>query len=636
MGNFVDKDVAIKRSLSIDPPNSAGAVYQFLSSHPKKQGVKIEGAYRAPVLKVRKQAPRELDSESRKAWSFYLYNMQERLAGAEHADTARQEIELLFRADRLKLSVGKVLGVLRPLMEAEQAQLAGANSYVKRWLAHEKAVLQLAVPHDPGNEYLTEEARQRGDFVTACKVLSRFTDCENGEIDTDKIRDEAYKIGYGLSREEVSSISFVQMKLNVLAATLGDYIGPEARMLLNLCIAAHGKTETEYRQDTDTKQTVSNIALALQARTPTNEYQMPTSPRTVAERAAPRRNSMPVFYVPETTATSATTSSTSPSPRPEKGGDETRKTPPPKSPPATPRRGSPESDQNGQSAPVPVTPGAKTYGRTAVPDLNMGAAMQELKSRQALENDAATASQSPLSVPPGPPPVTPRSQAFPPSSAAGSSTAADSSTTLLVSSKTPSSRKRMEKVDRSDPHSFRQKSDGSESLSHRARPPKSSRRVKSMVSAQPGSAEFTDAADQKALSDARDAARALKDDQIKPRFNTDFYNKWMAVEKQLDTALTPVTAAAVQRLILYCHEVRFEPGSERNSLDRVIKTVHPTIKERNAYIAVRDMLLAEARRAAATGTTSITDSFPELVSLLVFAVDAESAWRQGHKAKSSH
>lgn len=628
----MDKDVAIKRSLSIDPPNSAGAVYQFLSSHPKKLGVKIEGAYSAPVLKVRKQVPRELDAKSREAWSFYLYNMQERLAGAEHADTARQDIELMFRADRLKLSVSKVLGILRPLMEAEQAQLAGANSYVKRWLAHEKAVLQLAVPHDPGNEYLKEEARQRGDFVIACKVLARFTDCENGEIDTDKIRDKAYEIGYGLTKEEVSSISFVQMKLNVLATALIDYIGPEARLLLNLCIAAHGRTETEYRQDADTKQIVSNIALALQARTPTNEYQVPTSPRTVAERAAPRRNSMPVFYVPETTATS----SASPSPRHEKGGDEPRKTPPPKSPPSTPRRGSPESDQDGQSAPVPVTPGAKTYGRTAVPGLNMGAAMQELKSRQALENDAATASQSPLSVPPGPPPITPLSQSFPPSSAAGSSTAADSSTTLLVSSKTPSSRKRMEKVDRSDPHSFRQKSDGSESLSHRARPPKSSRRVKSMVSAQPGSAEFPDAADQKALSDARDAARALKDDQIKPKFDSALYKKWMAAEKQLGTALTPETGAAMQRLILYCHEVRFEPRSERDSLDRVIKTVRPRIKERDAYIAVRDMLLAETRGAAATGTTSITASFPELLSLLVFALDAERAWRQEHKAKSSH
>lgn len=194
----------------------------------------------------------------------------------------------------------------------------------------------------------------------------------------------------------------------------------------------------------------------------------------------------------------------------------------------------------------------------------------------------------------------------------------------------------MGKVDRSDPHSFRQKSDGSESLSHRARPPKSSRRAKSMVSAQPGSAEFPDAADQKALSDARAAARALKADQIKPRFDSAVYKKWIAAEKQLGTTLTPETGAAVQRLLLYCHEVSFGPGSERASLDRVIKIVRPQIKERDAYIAVRDMLLSETRDAAATGNTGITASFPELLSLLVFALDAERAWRQEHKAKSSH
>ena len=194
----------------------------------------------------------------------------------------------------------------------------------------------------------------------------------------------------------------------------------------------------------------------------------------------------------------------------------------------------------------------------------------------------------------------------------------------------------MAKVDRSDPHSFRQKSDGSESSSHRARPPKPSRRAKSMVSAQPGSAESPDAAGQKALSDARDAARALKADQIKPRFDGALYKKWMAEEKQLGTALTPETGAAVQRLLLHCHEVSFEPGSERASLDRVIRIVRPQIKERNAYIIVRDILLAETRGAASTGNTGITASFPELLSLLVFALDAEHAWRQGHKAKSSH
>ena len=190
----------------------------------------------------------------------------------------------------------------------------------------------------------------------------------------------------------------------------------------------------------------------------------------------------------------------------------------------------------------------------------------------------------------------------------------------------------MEKIDRSDLQKARQKSDGNESLSHRARVPKPSRRAKSMVSSAPGSSDY-DAADQKALSEARDAARALKADQIKPRFDSAIYKKWLAVEEQLGTALTPETGAAVQRLLVYCHEVNLEPGSERSSLDRVIRMVRPQVKDRNAYVAVRDMLLAETRGAATNG---ITGSFPELLSLLVYALDAEHAWRQDHKAKSSH
>jgi hypothetical protein len=191
----------------------------------------------------------------------------------------------------------------------------------------------------------------------------------------------------------------------------------------------------------------------------------------------------------------------------------------------------------------------------------------------------------------------------------------------------------MEKIDRSDTHSPRQKSDGSDSSSQRTRAPKASRRAKSMVSAQPGSSEYPDAAGQKALSDARDAARALKADQIKPRFDSAIYRKWLAVEQQLGTALTPETGAAIQRLLVYCHEVNLEPGSERSSLDRVIRMVRPQVKDRNAYVTVRDMLLAQTRGAAAT---DITSSFPELLSLLVYALDAEHAWREGHKAKSSH
>ena len=103
----------------------------------------MEGAFTAPRIKVRKDEPKRLDESSRKAWSFYLLNMQERLVGTGHDQGVRDAIESLLKNDRLKISVGILLNTLQHLMLAEQARLAGANSYVKRWLANEKTVLQL-------------------------------------------------------------------------------------------------------------------------------------------------------------------------------------------------------------------------------------------------------------------------------------------------------------------------------------------------------------------------------------------------------------------------------------------------------------------------------------------------------------
>jgi len=154
-----------------------------------------------------------------------------------------------------------------------------------------------------------------------------------------------------------------------------------------------------------------------------------------------------------------------------------------------------------------------------------------------------------------------------------------------------------------------------------------------MVFAQTGFSDLPDFTDQKALSEAAAAARALKADQLKPRTDSAIYKKWGAAERQLQSMLTPEASAAVRRLASYAHEVNFEPGMERPSLDRVIKTLRPAVRESKAFVAVRDILLAETRGQA---STSAAGSFPELLSLLVFALDAEHAWRQGHKDKSSH
>ena len=59
MGNDVsDKNVVKTRSLPFDPPNSAATLHRFLSQYPNELGVKLEGAFTAPVVKVRKIEPK--------------------------------------------------------------------------------------------------------------------------------------------------------------------------------------------------------------------------------------------------------------------------------------------------------------------------------------------------------------------------------------------------------------------------------------------------------------------------------------------------------------------------------------------------------------------------------------------------
>jgi hypothetical protein len=186
MGNLVDKNLEKNRSLPFDPPNSAAALHQFLSQFPSDRGVKLKGAFTAPVIKVRTGKAQKLDSASRAAWSFHLLNMQERLVGTKHDQSARDAIESLLKKDDLKISVDNLLSTLERLMPAEQARLAGANSYVKRWLANEKTVLQLAVPHDPSGECQEKENQERDALLTATPILLKFSNCENGDIDGKK------------------------------------------------------------------------------------------------------------------------------------------------------------------------------------------------------------------------------------------------------------------------------------------------------------------------------------------------------------------------------------------------------------------------------------------------------------------
>jgi hypothetical protein len=153
-----------------------------------------------------------------------------------------------------------------------------------------------------------------------------------------------------------------------------------------------------------------------------------------------------------------------------------------------------------------------------------------------------------------------------------------------------------------------------------------------MVFDQQGFSNDLDSSDQKALLAAANAARTLTADLLKPRTDSAFSKKWDAAEQQLQSVLTVETSTALRRLMSYCYEVNLAQGNEQASLGRVVKYLKPMVKERNAYIVVRDILLAESRSEAETDAAT---AFPELLSLLVFAIDAENARRQERSAKSS-
>ena len=590
--------------------------------------MKLESAFTTPVIKVRTGKAQKLDSASRAAWSFHLLNMQERLVGTKHDQSARDAIESLLKKDDLKFSVDILLNTLKHLMPAEQARLAGANSYVKRWLANEKKVLQLAVPHDPSGDYQKKENQERDALLTAAAILLKFSNCENGDIDGNKIRDEAYAIGHLLTREELDALASARPRLMSNKDKLDSYIGPEVTLLMSLCIAAVGKTKAEFNSDASIKNDVSYLVNALKARSDNNEYLVHT-PRGTSAKRSERRKSMPVFLQPETTATAVPTTSTPTRHTPEKENAESRTTPPQKSPPATPGRGSPGNDQSGQFTPASTFASTSSTsaarGGNAVPALNMGAAIAELMTRQSFnpgtptDKEYAELAQSSQSG-------TPR-DSLPPSSKAGAGSTTNSNKGSTRSPRTPQGRPRLDMEKQPDAVNPRQKSDGSEISTQRARKTETSkRRVKSMVSLS------TDPADQEAMIKAGNAARALKENLIRPQTDSVVYKGWEAAVQHLGDVLTPEMRSAVGRLMTYCHEVDLEPGKERTSLDRVIKTLRPQVKEGRAFVAVRDILLAESRGKASTNALG---AYVDLLSLLVFAIDAEHAWRQGHAAKAS-
>jgi hypothetical protein len=315
---------------------------------------------------------------------------------------------------------------------------------------------------------------------------------------------------------------------------------------------------------------------------------------------------------------------------PEKGKVEARSTPPMKLPPSAPAMDGRGNDHSRRFT-TSLTSGSAnsgdtTYRRADGTAMNMNAAIHELKHRHTTEPDTTDDEDSQLAL-------NSLLSSGPETDAIGTGNSSTSDTNRTTSRKPRPGRQHPDQANRPDADRPRQKGDGSEMSSQRARKPKSSIRAKSMVVQRDGDSDHPGSSDQKAIAEAGAAARALKAGLLKPQTDSATYKKWDAVQLQLQGVLTLEMSKAVCRLMSYCHDVNLEQGQAPASLERVITTLRPSVQEARAFVAVRDLLLAETRGATSTSAMS---TFPELLSLLSFALDANHAWRQGHKTASSH
>lgn len=273
------------RQMPLSYPLSAGALYQFLSSQRADRGLKIKHAYSAPVLKAREKSE-PLSSEQREAWAFFLKEMHQRQTGTKEAEHASAQIESFLKSNAVRATAGALLGPVEALMKAEQAYIRQASSIVRRWLANEHTVQEIATATDDREAASGQTAQYKNALTFARQLLAKFPDFQHGEIDIELVRDRAYSLGCLLNDDEMQHLQKARVVIAKHAQQLADYIGPEVGLLIQLCMKAKGVSVEQYRTDAETKTLCSSIATALRARTDTEEYIVPTSPRSTAKGAS--------------------------------------------------------------------------------------------------------------------------------------------------------------------------------------------------------------------------------------------------------------------------------------------------------------------------------------------------------------
>lgn len=269
------------KEMSLAFPVSAGALYQFLSSQTTERGLKIKNPYTTkPVLTVREK-PQPLSQKQRDAWAFHLKEIHQRQVGTNEAENAAALIESFLKADAAKATAGTLLGPVAALMKAEQVCIQKSSSVVRRWMANEQKVQEIATSTGENDGSAMQALQYKSALTLARQILGKFPDVQHGEINVELIRDSAYTLGSLLSKEDIQLLHKALFIIVKRSQELTDYIGPEVPLLINLCMLAKGVSVEEYRGAYETKDLCSKVAAVLRARTDNEEYLVPASPRNL-------------------------------------------------------------------------------------------------------------------------------------------------------------------------------------------------------------------------------------------------------------------------------------------------------------------------------------------------------------------
>jgi hypothetical protein len=636
------------KEMSLAFPLSAGALHQFLSSQSTERGLKIKKAYTTkPVLTVREKS-QPLSQKQRNAWAFHLKEIHQRQAGTDEAENADAQIESFLKSDAARATAGTLLGPVAALMKAEQVCIQKASSIVRRWMANEQNVQEIATSTDDKDASPVQAIQYKNALTLARQTLAKFPDFQHGEIDVELIRDSAYSIGSMLSKNEIQDLQKARLIIAKRSQQLADYIGPEVPPLIELCMCAKGFSLEEYRAAYATKDLCSQVAAALRARTDNEEYVVPPSPRN-AEKGTNLKTSVPSIMGSSSGVVQA--GRTMPEQESSRGisrqtGNDSRMTGP------SPRTSSGAALQTVHTD--TTSSASRGTSRPLIRSVTEGtpaALVVELKSQQRQQlahSVTVAASTSPQQAgeysPYRPLQAREKSDTTQDEPAlkkraghvrSASNTATQTEEPVKKSSQekrklhrsmqytappfldSPDTPNATDKEDRHAPASVKAKE-----REYKARRAAQKEQRLSQPSVQEMKA-LRQSSPSRKQEKASEEVHATGPARLTPQYNNALMKKWASLDGKLGPQFDPKARDAVKRLLPFCHSLDLDQ-LDKAALLNIVTTAELSRKDRDALIQARDVLLADSLK----GTQAVAANvFPELLALLVFAIDALRALR---------